>query len=142
MESRVKKEFCLLLHIRICSLYLCSKPKLYMENTNQPQNQNLFSNSKPPLPNATAVLVLGICSIVFSCFFVGAILGIIGLVLGSKGKRVYRTSPDMYEGYSQLNAGYIMSIIGTCLGGLYLIYWIIWVIILGTASVSIWSNMH
>jgi hypothetical protein len=113
-----------------------------MENINQPQNQNLFSNSKTPLPNATAVLVLGICSIVFSCFFVGAILGIIGLVLGSKGKRVYRTSPDMYEGYSQLNAGYIMSIIGTCLGGLYLIYWIIWVIVLGTASASIWSNMN
>jgi len=28
-----------------------------MENTNQPQNQNILSNSKTPLPNATAVLV-------------------------------------------------------------------------------------
>ncbi len=110
-----------------------------MENTNQPQNENIFSNPKTPLPNATAVLVLGICSIVFSCFFVGAILGIIGMVLGSKGKKIYRASPAIYDGFSQLNAGYIMSIIGTCLGGLYLIYWIIWVAILGTAMTGIWN---
>lgn len=112
-----------------------------MENTNQPQNENLFSNNKVMLPNATAVLVLGICSIVFSCFFVGAILGIIGLVLGSRSKKLYKTSPAMYDGYGQVNAGWIMSIIGICLGGLYLIYWIVWVIILGTASASIWSTM-
>lgn len=109
-----------------------------MENANQPSN---FSNPKTMLPNATTVLVLGICSIVFSCFFIGAILGIIGLVLGGKAKKVYRMSPEIYEGYGQLNAGFIMSIIGTCLGGLYLIYWIIWVIILGTASASVWSGM-
>ena len=109
-----------------------------MENANQPQN---FSNPKTMLPNATTVLVLGICSIVFSCFFIGAILGIIGLVLGGKAKRVYKMSPEKYEGYGQVNAGYIMSIIGTCLGVLYLIYWIIWVIILGTASATIWSGM-
>ena len=109
-----------------------------MENANQPQN---FSNTKTMLPNATTVLVLGICSIVFSCFFIGAILGIIGLVLGGKAKRVYKMSPEIYEGYGQVNAGYIMSIIGTCLGVLYLIYWIIWVIILGTASATIWSGM-
>jgi hypothetical protein len=109
-----------------------------MENTNQPQNPNIFSNPKTMLPNATAVLVLGICSIVFSCFFVGAILGIIGLVLGGKAKKVYKENPSLYEGYGQVNAGYIMSIIGTCLGGLYLIYWIFWVIILANASV--WSS--
>ncbi len=108
---------------------------------NQPQNQNIFSNSKTPLPNATAVLVLGICSIVFSCFFVGAILGIIGLVLGSKSKKLYKISPELYDGYSQLNAGFIMSIIGTCLGGLYLIYWVVVVVIMGTAASSaVWYN--
>ena len=110
-----------------------------MENLNQPQNQNSPSNPKVQLPNATAVLVLGICSIVFACFFVGAILGIIGLVLGSKAKKIYKESPASYDGYGQLNAGYIMSIIGTCLGGLYLIYWIIWVAILGTAMSGIWN---
>ncbi len=93
-----------------------------MENSNQP----LF-NSKPVLPNATTVLVLGICSIVFSCFFVGLVLGIIGIVLSNKGRALYKASPTMYEGYAQLNAGFIMSIIGTSLGALYIVYWIIWV---------------
>jgi hypothetical protein len=110
-----------------------------MENTNQP---NIFSDGKRQLPNATAVLVLGICSIVFSCFFVGLVLGIIGLVLGNKGKSLYKQSPTIYEGYSQLNAGWIMSIIGICISALYVIYWIIWVIILGTASASFWENMR
>jgi hypothetical protein len=104
-----------------------------MENSNQP----LF-NSKPVLPNATTVLVLGICSIVFSCFFVGLVLGIIGIVLSNKGRALYKASPTMYEGYGQLNAGFIMSIIGTSLGALYVIYWIIWVMILGSAATTIW----
>lgn len=111
-----------------------------MENTNQPQNENIFSNQKTMLPNATTVLVLGICSIVFSCFYVGLILGIIGMVLGGKSKKIYNASPTMYDGYGQLNAGYIMSIIGTCLGGLAILYLIIWVVILGTASFSFWSG--
>lgn len=42
---------------------------------------------KETLPNAVAALVLGICSIVFGCLFLGLILGIIGLALSSKGKR-------------------------------------------------------
>ena len=104
-----------------------------MENSNQP----LF-NSKSVLPNATAVLVLGICSIVFSCFFIGLILGIIGIASASKGRRLYKANPNMYDGYGSLNAGYIMSIIGTILGALYVIYWIIIVAILGNSAVTIW----
>lgn len=92
------------------------------------------------LPNATTVLVLGICSIVFSCVFVGLVLGIIGLVLASKPRKMYKETPDLYDGYSQLNAGYIMSIIGTVIGGLYIIYYIVLVVILGSASM--WSFHH
>lgn len=77
---------------------------------------------KQPLPNATAVLVLGICSIVFGCFFVGLVLGIIGIVLAGKGRKLYKETPDLYSGYSSLNAGFVMSIIGTILGGLYILY--------------------
>jgi len=113
-----------------------------MENSNQPQNQQVFQNSKNPLPNAAAVLVLGICSIVFSCFFVGLVLGIIGLVLGNRGRKLYKDAPSMYDGYGQLNAGWIMSIIGICIAGLYIIYWIIWVIILGTATTAFWENLR
>ena len=106
-----------------------------MEPLNQPH-----SSGRVMLPNATTVLVLGICSIVFSCFIVGLVLGIVGMVLAGKGRKLYKESPASYDGWSQLNAGYIMSIIGTCLGGLYVVYVIIWVVILGTASVAFWNT--
>lgn len=89
------------------------------------------------LPNSTTVLVLGICSIVFSCFFVGLILGIIGLSLSMKGRSLYKERPDLYEGYGALNAGFIMSIIGTSLGGIYVLYWLFWVAIIGGTAFSI-----
>ena len=94
-------------------------------------------NQKQTLPNSTAVLVLGICSIVFGCFFVGLILGIIGISMSGKGRKMYKESPELYEGYGQLNAGYIMSIIGTALSGLYIIYWLIVVAILGGTAFSL-----
>src|ERR1022692_1767596 len=97
---------------------------------------------KQSLPNSTAVLVLGICSIVFGCFFVGLVLGIIGLSISSKGRRMYRENPSLYEGYGMLNAGYIMSIIGTILGGLYIVYWIIAVAILGGTALSLSGLFH
>ena len=93
--------------------------------------------SKETLPNSTAVLILGICSIIFGCFFIGLILGIVGLNLAGKGRRMYRENPELYEGYGALNAGWIMSIIGTILGGLYTIYWIVVVAIIGGAAFSI-----
>ena len=101
---------------------------------NQYQQQNF--QPKETLPNATAVLVLGICAIVFSCFFIGLICGIIGLVLAQKGRAMYRENPNLYEGYGQLNAGWIMSIIGVILGGLYVIYALIWGLAIGTAIMT------
>src|SRR6476661_8365127 len=93
-----------------------------------------FEGQKTMLPNATAVLVLGICSIVFSCLFVGLIMGIVGLVLASRGRNLYRASPELYEGYGQLNAGWIMCLIGTVLGGLYVLYFFIVIVIIGSSS--------
>jgi len=92
---------------------------------------------KQQLPNATAVLVLGICSIVFSCLGVGLVLGIIGLVLASKGRKMYKENPSIYEGNGSLTAGFITSIIGTCIGGIYAIYYIIAVAILGGVAMSL-----
>lgn len=97
----------------------------------QPQYQQGFPAPKPTLPNAVAALVLGILSIVTSCWFVGLVLGIIGLVLGNKGRQVYAAAPDAYTGYGMLNAGRIMSIIGICIGGLYVLYVIVFVAIIG-----------
>jgi ABC-type phosphate transport system permease subunit len=94
-------------------------------------------NQKQLLPNSTVVLVLGICSIVFGCFFVGLVLGIIGVSLSSKGRKMYKDNPEMYEGYGILNAGWIMSVIGIVLSGLYTFYWIIAVAILGGVGFSL-----
>ena len=93
------------------------------------------------LPNATAVLVLGICSIVFACFFVGFVIGIIGIVLSSKPRKMYKANPELYDGSGQVNAGFICSIIGTCLGVVYIIYWLVVVAILGGTAFSL-SHMN
>ena len=97
---------------------------------------------KETLPNSTAVLVLGICSIIFGCFFVGLILGIVGITMAGKGRKMYDANPELYDGYGALNAGWIMSIIGTILGGLYTFYWIIVVAILGGAGFALLKMMH
>ena len=65
------------------------------------------------------------------------ILGIVGLTIGSKSKKLYRENPDLYEGYGSLNAGYIMSIIGTVLGGLGVLYYIV----IGGTMLAILGNM-
>jgi hypothetical protein len=94
---------------------------------------------KQTLPNAVAVLVLGICSIVFSCLGIGLILGIIGLVLSSSGRKLYKEFPNSYEGYGMLNAGFIMSIIGTSLGSLYVLYVLFYIVVFGGALATIFA---
>lgn len=81
---------------------------------------------KRNLPNATAVLVLGICSIVtFCCYGIfGLIFGIIALVLAGKDMKLYRAEPELYANYQNLNAGKIMAIVGVVLSGIALIGYI------------------
>ncbi len=109
-----------------------------MENQNQPIVLQA-------VPNSTAVLVLGILSIV-GCFcygLVGLILGIIALVLASRGKSVYLANPTLYSEYSlkNLNAGKVCAIIGTSLSGLYLVFVIIYLSIIGFAFGTLFSKM-
>jgi asparagine N-glycosylation enzyme membrane subunit Stt3 len=92
-----------------------------------------LQNQKVSLPNAVAVLVLGICSIVFSCAFIGLACGIVGLVLSSKGMKMYKEDPNIYLNYGMLNAGRITSIIGICISGLSILYYIFLAIIFGAA---------
>lgn len=92
------------------------------EMENQPLNSN---QPLQKLPNATAVLVLGICSILLGCFLVGFICGIIGLAMAKYPMGLYRQNPQIYVNYGTLNAGRILSIIGVILGSVSVIWFII-----------------
>ncbi len=92
------------------------------------------------LPNSTAILVLGILSIVF-CWcagIVGLTLGIIALVLASKSNKVYLSNPNQYTlvSYNNLKAGKICAIIGTVLSGLYLLYYIFLICFIGAIATA------
>jgi hypothetical protein len=78
---------------------------------------------KRNLPNGTAVLVLGILSIVTCCCYgiFGLILGIVALVLANKDLKLYQESPELYLNYKNLNIGRILGIIGIVLSSLMLL---------------------
>jgi hypothetical protein len=81
---------------------------------------------KQKLPNATAVLVLGILSILTCCCWgvVGLALGIVALILAKKDIALYNENPEQYLGYSNINTGKVLAIIGIALSSLYLIFMI------------------
>jgi len=93
--------------------------------------ENQFSNfeTQQKLPNATAVLVLGIVSIVTCCCYgiLGIVTGIVALVLAKKDTALYNSNPSVYTNYSQIKSGKILAIIGIILSVLYLVY-IVWII--------------
>ena len=118
-------------------------------NQNPPQGQytnQQFNNQPVQLPNSTGVLVLGILSIVL-CFcygLVGMILGIIALILASKGSALYNANPNAYSlaSYNNLKAGKICGIIGLILSSLYLIIIVLYLVVLGTALTALpWTQM-
>ncbi len=88
------------------------------------------------IPNANAVLVLGIISIVGCIFYglPGLVCGIIAMILFKKVKATYLTDKQAYEAsYKNANAGYICAIIGTILSALFLLYLIFIIVFLATA---------
>jgi len=85
------------------------------------------------LPNATAVLILGIVSILGCCCYgvPGLVAGIIALILAKKDGELYKKNPTMYSNYGQLNAGKIMAIIGISLSVLYAVYIVVMISTIG-----------
>ncbi|MGD2033865.1 MAG: CCC motif membrane protein [Bacteroidales bacterium] len=96
-----------------------------MEVVNPPETK------KTSLPNASSTLVLGILSLVLGCGF-GLILGIIGLVISKEGKQLYEENPDAFTGYSNLNAGRILCIIGIVLSGIAFLVFLLWMMGIAT----------
>lgn len=103
-------------------------------------NMNEFRGNPIPLPNATAVLVLGIISILGCCCYgiVGLICGIVALVLAKGSLKMYYENPSMYtkSSYSNLNAGKICAIIGLALSACMIIYYIYIIATFGWAFFS------
>ncbi len=103
-----------------------------MSETVQPSEEKKEILVKEQVPNSTVVLVLGILSILFwCCWGIGLILGVVGLILGSKSKKIYNEDPERYSvsSYKNLNAGWICAMIGTILAGIGLLIGIIGVLI-------------
>ena len=68
---------------------------------------------KQKLPNALAVLILGIISIPACCVYgLGLVFGIIALVLAKKDTALYLANPEGYDNYSNLKTGKLLAIIG------------------------------
>ena len=116
-----------------------------LSNQMPPQGQNVnqqFNNqfNQIPLPNASAVLVLGILSIV-GCFcytLPGLIMGIIALVLAKKGNDIYQINPSSFtaSSYSNLKAGKVCAIIGTILSAIGFLIGLVYLLIFGLAAFS------
>ena len=85
-----------------------------------------FNGQQTSLPNATAILVLGILSIPTCCCYgiVGIILAIIALVLAGSAEKRYNSAAENYtlSSLKNVKAGRICAIIGLILGVLYLIW--------------------
>lgn len=111
---------------------------------NNPYNQNPMGMQRD-LPNATAILVLGIVSIV-TCFcwgLPGLGTGIAALIMGGKAMREYESNPSQYttQSYNNAKAGRICAIIGTILSALSVLYFIFVIAIGGLHSSSYyWRN--
>ncbi len=91
---------------------------------------------KRNLPNATAVLVLGIVSILSCCCYgiVGLIFGIVALFLAQKDMKLYKENPELYLNFSNLNVGRILAIIGVVLSAVYLIITVYMYLVVGEAG--------
>lgn len=89
---------------------------------------------KQKLPNATAVLVLGILSILGCCFYaLGIVFSIIALVMAKKDMALYAINPAGYDNYGNLKTGRILAIIGLVLNIVYVITLIAFIAFFGWA---------
>jgi M penetrans paralogue family 26 len=93
------------------------------------KTKNYIKMENRKLPNATAVLVLGILSILLCwCYgIIGLILSVIALLISRKDFSMYNAAPQDFDNYQNLNIGRILSIIGIVLNILVLAY-LIWII--------------
>ena len=106
-------------------------------NPQNPTYQNYWGGNQMT-PNSTAVLVLGILSIVMCwCYgLVSIVLGIVAIILANVGEREYKLNPQAYSisSYKNLKAGKTCAIIGLSLAGVYILCIILYIVLVGTLA--------
>src|SRR5580658_7159842 len=104
------------------------------------ENQGQYNMQQIPLPNGSAVLVLGIISIVGClCYSLpGLICGIIALILAGKDMKLYAANPQAYTqgSLSNLKSGKICAIIGVSFSVIYSVILIFVLVTVGIAALS------
>ncbi|MEY2640341.1 MAG: hypothetical protein RIR90_1823 [Bacteroidota bacterium] len=94
----------------------------------QPEPQPQQPAFQYALPNATAVLVMGILSILSCfCYGLGIVFGGIAIYLAGKDAKLYAEYPQQYTpgSLANLKAGKICGIIGLIISALFLLLMII-----------------
>ncbi len=78
-------------------------------------------------PGSVAAMVCGIIGVTTGwCFGVpGVVLGIVALTMARKARTACSLSPGKYSGQGMATAGYVLGIISTILGVLWMIYYIV-----------------
>ena len=120
----------------------------YSQPPNSPQGSYSPPTVQQQLPNSTAVLVLGILSLIFICPYIsliGIVLGIIALVLAGRDQSLYSQTPSKYSlsSYNNMKAGRVCAIIGLSIATLTFIITILFIIgIIATASMPFWGMVN
>jgi len=102
-------------------------------------------NTPAQVPNATAVLVLGIISIV-GCFMYaipGIVCSIIALVLHKKDKALYYSNPVKYENsFKTSKAGHICAVVGLSLSLAFIVFLIVYFIFIVSIFATAVGRIH
>ncbi len=101
--------------------------------------QQQYNQPQIALPNATAVLVLGIVSILLCCCYGGGLItSIIALVLAGKDTNRYVANPAMYTpgSYSNLKAGKICAIIAIVFSLMSIAFYVWFIITIGVENLG------
>lgn len=85
---------------------------------------------KQKLPNSTAILILGILSILTCCCYgvLGILLSVIALYLANKDTQLYMENKELYSNYSNIKTGKVLAYIGLILSIIYLLF-VIWLFV-------------
>ena len=95
-------------------------------------NYQNYQQTQNSLPNAVAILVLGILSIVL-CGIIGLVLGIVALSLSNKDKALLEQAPGNYtiSSANNMKAGRTCAIIGVSLSAVATVFLIIYLVFVG-----------